>query len=642
LSYMGNFVDKDVVKNKRLSIDPPTSAASLHQFLSQHAKTAGVKIEGAFTAPVLKVRTHESKKLDAESRKAWSFYLYNMQQRLVGTDHAVMARESIDALLKREPLKLSVGMLLGPLQHLMLAEQERLARANSYVRRWLANEKAVLHLAVPPDAGGQSREKENRDREALVTACTVLSRFSDCKDGEIDTDKIRREAYEIGHGLTEEECKAIGSARISLMSRQGTLGDYIGPEAQLLISLCLTARDKTERAFLSDDTTKGDVSNIATALRARTDNNEYAVPTSPRTIAERTVRRLSMPVFFAAETTATAASTISTASTSTASTTPARLTPEKENGETRTTPPSKSPPSTPRRDATDDDRSRASTPLSTSSSAQPVNTRYGGSGGAPLNLSAAINELKSKQRSESDPANGASSALHAVTPPVTPRRPFLPSSASTPSDSDASTAKTPKPHSSRKRLDKANRSDAVSPRQKSDGSETSSQRTRKPESSRRAKSMVFEQNGHSADLDSSDQKALVEAGNAARALTADLLKPRTDSAFSKKWDAAEQQLQSVLTVEASTAIRRLMPYCHEVNLAQGNGQASLERVIKYLKPMVKERNAYIAVRDILLAESRGEAKTNATTAFPELLSLLVFAIDADRARRQERAAKSSH
>ena len=154
--------------------------------------------------------------------------------------------------------------------------------------------------------------------------------------------------------------------------------------------------------------------------------------------------------------------------------------------------------------------------------------------------------------------------------------------------------------------------------------------------------MVFEQQGYSHDLDSSDQKALVEAGNAARALTADLLKPRTDNAFSKKWNAAEQQLQSVLTVETSTAIRRLMSYCHEVNLAQGNEQASLDRVIKYLKPMVKERNAFIAVRDILLAESRNGAETNATTGFPELLSLLVFAIDADHARRQERKAKASH
>ena len=333
---MGNFVDKDVVKNKSFSIDPSNNAASLHRFLCQHPKEAGVKIEGEYTAPVLKVRTHEPRKLDADSRKAWSFYLYNMQQRLVGTPHAEKAKESIDALFKREPLKLSVGLLLGPLQHLMLAEQERLARSNSYVKRWLANEKTVLQLAVPVEAGDQFRQSDDRDKEALVTACTVLSRFSDCTDGEIDTDKIRREAYRIGHGLTEEDYKAIGRARISLLSRQAALADFIGPEAQLLISLCLTAYGKTEREFYSDDGAKGDISNIATALRARTDNNEYALPTSPRTVAERTVRRSSMPVFFAAETTATA----STTSTSAAL---ARSTSDEGHVETRSMPPSKSP-----------------------------------------------------------------------------------------------------------------------------------------------------------------------------------------------------------------------------------------------------------------------------------------------------------
>ena len=154
--------------------------------------------------------------------------------------------------------------------------------------------------------------------------------------------------------------------------------------------------------------------------------------------------------------------------------------------------------------------------------------------------------------------------------------------------------------------------------------------------------MVFEQQGHSADLDSSDEKALVDARNAARALKVDLLKPQTESPVFKKWVAAEQQLKSVLTLENSTAVRRLISYCHEVNLEQGKEQASLDRVIKFMRPQVKERKALVAVRDILLAESRDEAKTRAMTAFPELLSLLVFALDADRAWRQEHKAKSSH
>jgi len=154
--------------------------------------------------------------------------------------------------------------------------------------------------------------------------------------------------------------------------------------------------------------------------------------------------------------------------------------------------------------------------------------------------------------------------------------------------------------------------------------------------------MVFEQTGSSGDLDPSTQEALGEAREAARALKADLLKPQTDSPVFKKWVAAEQQLQSVLTLETSAAVRRLISYCHEVDLDQGKEQASLDRVIKVLRPQVKERRAFIAVRDTLLAEARGQAKSGATAAFPELLTLLVFAIDAEHAWRQEHKAKSSH
>lgn len=132
------------------------------------------------------------------------------------------------------------------------------------------------------------------------------------------------------------------------------------------------------------------------------------------------------------------------------------------------------------------------------------------------------------------------------------------------------------------------------------------------------------------------------ARKAARALKADLLKPLTDTATYKKWEAAEQQLNDVLTPEMSKAVGRLMSYCHQVDLEHGREQTSLDRVIKTLRPQVRETRAFVAVRDLLLAESRGETSTKAAAAFPELLSLLVFAIDAERAWRQEHDAKSSH
>ena len=59
---MGNDVsDKNVVKTRSLPFDPPNSAATLHRFLSQYPNELGVKLEGAFTAPVVKVRKIEPK-----------------------------------------------------------------------------------------------------------------------------------------------------------------------------------------------------------------------------------------------------------------------------------------------------------------------------------------------------------------------------------------------------------------------------------------------------------------------------------------------------------------------------------------------------------------------------------------------------
>ena len=120
-----------------------------------------------------------------------------------------------------------------------------------------------------------------------------------------------------------------------------------------------------------------------------------------------------------------------------------------------------------------------------------------------------------------------------------------------------------------------------------------------------------------------------------------MLRPHSDSAIYKKWEAAERQLSTGLTPESSTAMRRLISYCHEVSLAPGKERESLDRVIRYLRPQIKERRALVAVRDLLLAETRGAAQTTATGSVPELLSLLVFTLDAEQAWRREHKAKSS-
>ena len=192
---------------------------------------------------------------------------------------------------------------------------------------------------------------------------------------------------------------------------------------------------------------------------------------------------------------------------------------------------------------------------------------------------------------------------------------------------------------------KVDRSDPHSFRQKSDGSESSSHRARPPKPSRRAKSMVSAQPGSAESPDAAGQKALSDARDAARALKADQIKPRFDGALYKKWMAEEKQLGTALTPETGAAVQRLLLHCHEVSFEPGSERASLDRVIRIVRPQIKERNAYIIVRDILLAETRGAASTGntgITASFPELLSLLVFALDAEHAWRQGHKAKSSH
>lgn len=335
-------MDKNTVKPRSIPLEAPYSAATLHRFLSDHPKEAGVKIKGAFKTPVLKVRKDGPKRLDDSGRQAWSFYLRYLHQRLVGTEQADKAGEEVEALLKKEPLKLSVGMLLVPLQKLMLAEQARLAKANGIVRRWLAHEKEVLGIAIGEDRGDEAKEKVERDKAALETACKFLAKFSDCKDGEIDTNRILEKAYEIGHQLSKEDLEALGIARLILAVKAKDLSAYIGLEVQGLLDLCISANGRDKKEFRSDTQMKNVVANIATAMAARTDNEEYLVPQSPRTIASRTNVRASVSEFAAPDRSSRRGS-------------------EKENEkaaddeQSRTTPPRKAPPATPKRGSPEGD-----------------------------------------------------------------------------------------------------------------------------------------------------------------------------------------------------------------------------------------------------------------------------------------------
>lgn len=643
---MGNFVsDKNVVKSRSLAFDPPNSAAALYQFLSQYPDETGVKLEGAYTAPVIKIRKNEAQKLDADSRKAWSYYLAKMQESLTGTENAVKAAKAIELLLTSDPVRLSVGKMLGPLEYLMKAEQDRLAGANSYVKCWLANEKLVLQIVVPHDPSGEFQKKEDEQRAALATACGVLSKFTESENGEINTDSIRDQAYAIGQQLSEEEVSAIWAARMKLVANREALGGYVGPEAQWLISLCVTAHGKTQTAFRLDDSVKSDVAQIAFALRARTATNIYAT-ISPRTRDKDAAQR-SMPVFSpspASSSTASTTASTTTASTSPTSTPPKDSPPRKNGSEARTPPPTSAPPPVPEGKPPVDPVGTQGPGLAASAPADRPNRTYGRPTGFALNMNAALHEMKDRQ--QADAGNGEETGLRDVSSssPRTPRDAIL-SSSGLSASSTASTfgsnrgpsrgdAKSPRIPSDRKRL--ADLAAAVDLRQKSDGETPTQQREKTVRKKRRVKSM------ESRSPDAAAQQAISAAGEAARTLKADLVKATTDSANYRKWEAAEAQLKDVLTPEMSKSVGRLMSYCHKVDLEQGKEQSSLDKVIKTLRPQVRERRAFIAVRDILLAESRGEAETKAASAFPELLTLLIFAIDAERTWRQEHDSKAAH
>lgn len=216
-----------------------------------------------------------------------------------------------------------------------------------------------------------------------------------------------------------------------------------------------------------------------------------------------------------------------------------------------------------------------------------------------------------------------------------------PDGSSTTTDVTRDTGNSSKPISDSKRKRLAANSSSGPARQRSDEDELSKARTRRPMKIRARHSSMPTPHNLDPDNPASVDAALDELKVIVAKSKANRLQPRTDSDVFKKWEAAEKELQAVLTLETSHAMRRIMSFCHEVSLKRGEELAALQRVVMTARPRSKEIDALFSVRDILLAESRKEAATKAGTVFPELLSLLVFTIDADRIRRADRAAHAS-
>ncbi|MFL6718065.1 MAG: hypothetical protein ACJ8G3_17090, partial [Burkholderiaceae bacterium] len=280
--------------SKELSLASPLSAGALYQFLSSQGADRGLKIKNAYTKPVLTVR-EKSQPLSEKQRHAWAFYLKEIHQRQVGSEEAENASAQIESFLKSDAARATAGTLLGPVAALMEAEQARIQKASSIVRRWMGNEQKVHEIAIQADEKDASSVQTAHYKNALTLARNTLGRFPDFQHGEINIEAIRDAAYSLGSALSESNMQDLQKARLIIAKRSQQLADYIGPEVPPLIELCMCAKGLSIEEYRAAYSTKDLCSRVATALRARTDNEEYVVPPSPRNTEKRVNLKTSVP-----------------------------------------------------------------------------------------------------------------------------------------------------------------------------------------------------------------------------------------------------------------------------------------------------------------------------------------------------------
>jgi hypothetical protein len=110
------------------------------------------------------------------------------------------------------------------------------------------------------------------------------------------------------------------------------------------------------------------------------------------------------------------------------------------------------------------------------------------------------------------------------------------------------------------------------------------------------------------------------------------LTPQYNNALMKKWASLDGKLGPQFDPKARDAVKRLLPFCHSLDLDQLD-KAALLNIVTTAELSRKDRDALIQARDVLLADSLKGTQAVAANVFPELLALLVFAIDALRALR---------
>jgi hypothetical protein len=422
-------------------------------------------------------------------------------------------------------------------------------------------------------------------------------------------------------------------ARVVIAKHSQQLADYIGPEVPLLIELCMKANGASVEQYRMANDTKVLCSSVATALRARTDNEEYIVPVSPRNTAKRAELKASVP-FITGYSGAIG----------------------QTGNDSRMTAPSPRTSNNAPSQTLDADAGLPTSPVTSRSLPRSL---------TDVASAAMVVELKGQQRQQ---------LAHSVTvtESTSPRQdtndsPYRPQPRQQTSETgDQAALKKKKDHvrnvsniatdldepvkKSREEKRKLHRSmhyttppifdfpDASNVIRTEDKTALGSVKGEEREHKKRRaaqKELRLSQPSvkemevlKKSSLSRKQEKASTELEMTGPAA----LPPQYNNALMKKWAALDQKLGTQFDPKARDAVSRLLTFCHGLDPNQVDKPALMD-IVTAAEMSRRDRDALIQARNVLLADSLRGTQAVAATLFPELLSLLVFAIDAQRALR---------
>lgn len=613
--------------SKEMSLAFPVSAGALYQFLSSQTTERGLKIKNPYTTkPVLTVR-EKPQPLSQKQRDAWAFHLKEIHQRQVGTNEAENAAALIESFLKADAAKATAGTLLGPVAALMKAEQVCIQKSSSVVRRWMANEQKVQEIATSTGENDGSAMQALQYKSALTLARQILGKFPDVQHGEINVELIRDSAYTLGSLLSKEDIQLLHKALFIIVKRSQELTDYIGPEVPLLINLCMLAKGVSVEEYRGAYETKDLCSKVAAVLRARTDNEEYLVPASPRNLKASVPSVTGYPAMIV----------------------------QTGNG-SRMPAPSSRTVSSVSSQAMDTGMSLHTSPVANRS--LPRSVTEGTS-------AALVLELKGQQRQQlTHSATVAGGASPQQAGDYSPYRPLQPRQPSDPTKDNAALTKRTgharsasstvtlteepvrKSNQEKRRLRRSMQYEAppledAHHDRKARHTETGRDSTKKPD--REFKEKRKEQKAQRLSQPvGMELKALqqqqqpISALKSERKIPADvnatldaIFAARGDDTFDEKWNALQSRMGSQLQDEGRAVVDKMLRYWKGVNLDRLD-KTIFSSLVLGAGMSRKDRTALIDVRDALLADFLRGPQAVAAAVFPELLVLVIHSIDAHR------------